>query len=269
MTENEQSEEARAILEAEIERLKEHAATSVSPCDVAKLIAVRDEQVRERLHARLQNGDVPRGVRCLGPEGVLFVFACAPGRVCLVPRSFLVHVDLTAGKVRNIEDRFDPDHAGLKAFKAFLPSESLIVPHAASTVAGIARSDARVRVLSRPGGSVAPLRAVTMAPAASASGLSSDAMFVAAPSYTLTVEVAGVSYKALEFGSTRLDFFGSDRLDVTLPTAGNYVFDLIVRDFANRSFKYKVSTSGGASLEQTAETNDQGESTIRLQVTVP
>lgn len=269
MNEQERGEGAHAALETEIGRLKEHAATSVSPCAVAKLIAVSDEQVLERLRARLRNGDVPRSVRCLGTDGVLFAFDCAPGAVCLVPRSLLVRVDLDSRKVREIVDPFDPDEAGHVQSATVMPSTSLHVTHAAPALGATTATGAPIRMLSRPVGLRAPVPTLVGAPSASASLLAPVATLEVGESFMLTVEVTGVSFKALLFGSMRFDFFDNDRLDVTLPTAGTYQFDLMVRDFAHRTFKFKVSTSTGASFEQSAETDSQGGNLLRLQVTVP
>jgi hypothetical protein len=263
MTDPKLGEGTRAALDAEIARLKEHAAKSVSPCDVAKLIAVSDDQVLDRLRARVQSGDVPRGVSCIGADGVLFRFTCAPGAICLVPRSFLVLVDLATRKVREIIDPFDPDDL-VQSSAIGMSRASLPVPRPTSMSGAISDASRRIMAVLRPATRNAAARPTVPA----ASGPQAFAV-ASATSYTLTVEVTGVTFKALLFGSTQFDFFGSDRLDVTLPTAGTYQFDLMVRDFAHRTFRFKVSTSSGASLEQSAETDDEGANLLRLQVTVP
>lgn len=127
MAEPEGADRALAELESEIERMRAHAAVSVSPCDVAKFIAVGDPRVVARLRQRLRNGDRPRGVRCIGVGRVLFAFDCPSGMICLVPRSFLVVVNVRTRRVTDIIDPFDAD--------ASQPAAARSTPAAAMTFA--------------------------------------------------------------------------------------------------------------------------------------
>ena len=267
MDEQERAERAHAALGTEIERLRAHAATSVSPCDVAKLIAVSDERVIERLLTRLGNGDQPRGVRCIGVGRVLFAFDCPPGTLCLLPRSFLVLVDLAARTVTEILDPYDSEEGGQMVATSVVPRARPSAARAAAALATAADADPRVRVLSSPSAALAVSPALAAAPSAPPS-VPDIVVLAAEAGFTLTVKVPGIAFKALLFGTTRFDFSG-DQIEVTLPVAGTYEFDLVVKDFANRTFEFEVTTSTGGSLKRTAALDGQGENTLRIRVTVP
>lgn len=104
-----------ALLEEQIRSLEQAAPFSTNACLIAKLIAVKDSRVREKLTERLENPIVyePRGVDCLEPDilgnqRVLFRFVCRPFVICLVEPSFLAVVSLLSRSVTDIQDPYDP-----------------------------------------------------------------------------------------------------------------------------------------------------------------
>lgn len=270
MNEKKGTEDARdAHLSTEIEYLRKFASTSISSCDVAKLIAVSDERVRELLRHRLRSGDVPTSVRCLSAESVYFGFSCAPGTICLVPRGFLVIVDVANRIVREITDPFDPDERSHITQTVSAPLTTLRQTLAQSAYVGRTDGTEQLPALQSFVTGDVSIKVLSHNWDAPSFVLPPNNTVEQLQSYVLTVEVPLIAYKALLFGNTRFDFSGRDRQDVTLPTAGTYQFDLVVKDSANRPFSYTVSTNTGSSLKQNAQTNAAGDNTLRLQVTVP
>jgi len=98
-----------------VNELKTLASRSICRCTVAKFIACSDERVQDKLLVKEANPDYQFGnISCIEhlglPErtGVIFVFTCKPGVLCLVNPSFLVIVDLITSSVTSIVDPYDP-----------------------------------------------------------------------------------------------------------------------------------------------------------------
>lgn len=263
MSEKEREAFATTLLDAEVTRMREHAATSVSPCDVAKLIAVTDPTVLEKLRDRLRRGDQPRGVRCIGVGRVLFAFDCPPGVICLVPRSFLVVVDLRTREVTEIEDPYDEGSTGSAMRTESIRLVSDPMPYD-SRGDSVTVGGSRIRLLSTD----APRRFSGPAPS-SMGGSSMIAAALVATDFEITVEVPNIAFKALTVEERRFDFSGRDDITVTVSGAGTHRIVLFVKDDdANRSFSYKVSTSK-RSLTGTAFLDSRGENTLTFAVPVP
>jgi hypothetical protein len=101
-------EEIERQIKTELDNLERRSASSTDPCLVRKVIAVRDSAVRTRMIEKIAAGNEFRGIRCLPRDSVLFAFDCPPNTICLIPPTFLVIVDTTAQRVREIVDPFDP-----------------------------------------------------------------------------------------------------------------------------------------------------------------
>jgi hypothetical protein len=102
------------LLDEQVKLLEQAAPFSIDPCVVAKLIAIKDSTVRDKLVDRLSKPQVyePRGVECLEPDilfnqRVLFRFVCRPPVFCLVDPSFLAIVNLTTHRVE-VQDPYVP-----------------------------------------------------------------------------------------------------------------------------------------------------------------
>lgn len=142
MAEKAKSEFAKR-LDAEVEKLRKVAEHSTDHCIVAKLIAISDENVRELLLSKLDQGDRFAGVSCVqGPgipeqRGVLFRLDCPPGTICLVAPSFLAVINLLTKKVDHIIDPYHPAEGGVTHIPAPLTGAlpfTLAVPSGAQNV---------------------------------------------------------------------------------------------------------------------------------------
>lgn len=99
-------------LKKQVEDLKEVAARSIDPCLTAKFIAFSDARVQALFLTKTQDGNLFKGVRCLGglsiPENrsVYFDFDCPADRVCLVKPAFVVVVNIVNGYIVAIIDPY-------------------------------------------------------------------------------------------------------------------------------------------------------------------
>ena len=111
----------KATLHAELEILREVAATSGDVRLSALLIAASDDSVQQLLTSKLERGHAYVGA-LLSRHGahiqVVFTFARAEGSFGLVPLSLLVTVDLAARRVAHVVDHHLPaPDAGLGALQ--------------------------------------------------------------------------------------------------------------------------------------------------------
>ena len=179
----------------ELEELRRYAATTTDGCSVAKSIAASDARVQALLLRKVARGDVFRGMRCLGPESVLFALECPPGVICLAPRSFLVRVSLAARHVAEIVDPFDPTE-GHAEWAAPTPVGPLATPLAAA---------------APPSGA--------MAAGAMAAGGAVVAGAVAAGGTTIAVKITNVTDRAIQVDGQEVPFppFGDTATAIVSP----------------------------------------------------
>jgi hypothetical protein len=214
MDDQKSEERRRAEFEAEVERLRGHASTSVNRCDVAKLIAVSDARVIEALDERLRRGDRPRGVHCLAPGRVLFAFDCPPGTICLVSRSFLVTVDIAARRVTEITDPYDPtDDGEASRAPATLPGRT---------------APAALRPLGGSGRAAFAAESISLFTAGAAREIGGNATTKAG---TLKAAELSVRLRGDGFHEVRAMTGTSDQrsASITIPSAGTYEVAITVR----------------------------------------
>ncbi|MEO7998339.1 MAG: hypothetical protein ABI852_12895 [Gemmatimonadaceae bacterium] len=253
MPENTEVKRARDVLNAEIEFLKGHAATSVNQCDVAKLIAVMNNDVLNALMSHVARGDQPRGVTCIGSGRVLFAFGCPPNTICLVPRDVLVIVDLAKKQVMEIVDPYDAQGLQAATFNRTTPVSSPLPPG--------------VRIVSATESQPISGRVRTLAVSLN------EALHGAASlgaTYTVTITVPDMPMKDLQSGNNRYGFNG-DSAVLTLPAAGTYRFFLTVSDPSRpgQPYSFTVSTSSGTNFSGASALDANGANTVGFDVTVP
>lgn len=231
MAETADVKRAREVLGAEIEFLKTHASMSVSPCDVAKLIAVTDERVLQVLMEHVARGDQPRGVTCIGLGRVLFAFGCPPNTICLVPRDVLVVVDLERKRVIEVVDPYDTqgrsDRSSERLNKAGVIRIPSVRTHGVREHGfgrGI-RSAAKVAVSDAP-----QLNAMEM-------------VFDAADALSITFTVPEMARREVIDDDGNVFLFDGTSLVLTVPSAGTYRLTLHVSDATrpNQSFTYTIA----------------------------
>jgi len=100
-----------ATLRAELELLREVAATSGDARLSAVLVAAGDDSVQKLIVTKLEQGHVYTGTQVSRHGGhvqVVFTFARAEGMFGLVPLSLLVTVDLPSRRVAYVADHHLP-----------------------------------------------------------------------------------------------------------------------------------------------------------------
>lgn len=236
---NSSESDVRARLDAAVRELHAHAAFSVDPCDVAKLIAVGDERIVARMIERLLRGDRLRSVRCVGTGRVLCAFDCAPDRICLVAPSFLAVVDLARRLVTEIVDPYDP-----------------------TTEASTSTGRTQLATPAALGAQARSLSAVFSATTG------------AVGSYDVTLTVTGVPYKSAQVqrvgddtSSAELPFDG-DVATGSLP-AGSYEGFVTTKGWPHTPYTVAFEPQGGKKWSLPTKTNGKGDGFTAFRFDLP